>query len=125
MQLASLLTMEIGGLAAGSQHDHISFIGSVQLDSTSFLDIKLINGFVPHAGDHFALFSYAQAPVGNFEDFNLPALGAGLNWDVSQLHSTGLLSVTAVPEPQTWALWMVGLGGLVVRRRWASKGRAR
>ena len=125
VQLASLLTMEIGGLAAGSQHDHISFTGSVLLDSTSFLDIKLINGFVPHAGDHFALFSYAQAPVGNFEDFNLPALGAGLNWDVSQLHSTGLLSVTAVPEPQTWALWMVGLGGLVVRRRWASKGRAR
>jgi hypothetical protein len=117
--------MEIGGLSAGSQHDHISFTGSLLLGSTSFLDIKLINGFVPHAGDRFALFSYAQAPLDQFEDFYLPALGAGLNWDVSQLHTTGLAGVTAVPEPQTWALWLVGLGGLVVRRRRANKVRMR
>lgn len=125
VQLASLLTMEIGGLAAGSQHDHISFTGSVLLQSTSFLSIKLINGFVPLAGDHFALFSFAQAPVGNFEVFYLPSLSAGLGWDVSQLHTTGLLGVTAVPEPQTWALWLVGLGGMLARRRWPNMVRAR
>ncbi|OYU65896.1 MAG: hypothetical protein CFE45_44065, partial [Burkholderiales bacterium PBB5] len=69
VQFASLVTMDLGGLAAGSQHDHIDFTGSVRFEETSFLQINLINGFTPHAGDHFSLFSYAQAPVGNFEDF--------------------------------------------------------
>jgi len=50
--------------------------------------------------------------VGNFEDFYLPTLAQGLSWDVSQVHTTGLLSVSGVPEPQTWALWLAGLVGL-------------
>jgi probable HAF family extracellular repeat protein len=120
VQFASLVTMELGGQTLGSQHDHIDFTGSARFEETSFLQINLINGFVPHAGDHFSLFSYAQAPVGNFEDFYLPALGQGLNWDVSQIHTTGVLSVSGVPEPQTWALWLAGLAGL---GRWGARRR--
>ena len=112
VQIASLLTMELGGLAAASQYDHIDFVGSVLFEATSFLKISLINGFTPHADDHFALFSYAQTPVGNFEDFYLPSLNAGLNWDVSQLHTTGNLLVSGVPEPHSWALMLVGLLGV-------------
>ena len=112
VQFASLVTMELGGLTAGSQHDRIDFSGSVRFEETSFLQINLINGFTPHAGDQFSLFSYTQAPVGNFEDFYLPTLAQGLSWDVSQVHTTGLLSVSGVPEPQTWALWLAGLVGL-------------
>ncbi|RQO57947.1 hypothetical protein DBR47_14220 [Paucibacter sp. KBW04] len=112
VQFASLVTMELGGLSPGSQHDRIVFSSSVLFEETSFLQINLVNGFTPHAGDHFALFSYAQAPVGSFEDFYLPSLTAGLSWDVSQLHSTGVLWVSGVPEPQTWTLMGLGLACL-------------
>jgi probable HAF family extracellular repeat protein len=125
VQMASLLTMEIGGLSAGSQHDRIHFTGSASFEETSFLSITLINNFVPHAGDVFALFSYALAPTGNFEDFYLPGLSAGLSWDVSQLHTTGVLAVTSVPEPAPAALWLAGLAGMgvVARRRAATRQR--
>jgi len=119
VQFASLVTLELGGLLAGSQHDRINFTGSARFEETSFLNITLINNFVPHAGDVFALFSYAQAPVGNFEDFYLPGLSAGLSWDVSRIHTTGVLAVTSVPEPSAAALWLAGLAGMgaVARRR--------
>ncbi|WP_310385180.1 PEP-CTERM sorting domain-containing protein [Roseateles sp.] len=117
VQFASLLTMELGGLMPGSQHDQIAFTGSVLFESSSFLEIALINGFSPKGGDSFALFSYAQAPSGNFEDFYLPTLSAGLSWDVAHLHTTGVLRVTAVPEPGSWALLLLGLAGLTLLRR--------
>jgi len=119
VQFASQLTMELGGLAAGSQHDRIVFGGSVLFDVNSFLKVRLINGFAPVVGDSFALFSYALAPSGNFGDFNLPGLGAGLNWDISQIYTSGVLRVTAVPEPGTWALMLTGVLGLIGLRRTA------
>ena len=115
VELASLVTLSLGGLTAGSQHDRINFTGSVLFEASSFLEISLINGFTPRAGDRFSLFSYTQAPVGNFEDFYLPGLGAGLNWDVSQLHTSGDLLVAGVPEPGSWALMLLGVVGVAGR----------
>ena len=122
VQFASLVTMELGGLAPGTQHDRINFSGSVFFEAASFLRVVLIGGFVPQAGNSFALFSYAQSPVGNFEDFYLPTLAAGLSWDVSRIHSTGVLGVAAVPEPAAAALWLLGAAGLLSFRRF---GRSR
>jgi len=119
VQFASQVIMELGGLAAGSQHDRIVFGGSVLFDVNSFLKVRLINGFAPLAGDGFALFSYAQAPLGYFEDINLPGLGAGLSWDSSQIYTSGVLRVTAVPEPGTWVLMLTGVLGLMGLRRTA------
>jgi len=120
VQFASLVTMELGGLTAGSQHDRIDFVGSVLFEATSFLRVALIGGYAPQAGDSFALFSYAQAPLGNFEDFYLPTLNTGLHWDVSRLHTSGVLNVLGaapVPEPQTWALTLLGLLAVTWRMR--------
>jgi hypothetical protein len=50
------------------------------------------------AGDSFQLFDAPNA-TGTFALITLPSLGAGLEWDVSQLNS-GLLSVVAAAPPQ-------------------------
>lgn len=119
VQFASPLTLDIGGLAPGTGHDHLVFSASVLFDVGSALTLRLVNGFAPAAGDVFGLFSYAQAPSGFLRSDALPGLAAGLQWDVSQLHTSGQLLVASVPEPGTWALWCAGLGclGFVVRRR--------
>ena len=46
------------------------------------------------------------------EDFYLPSLSAGLHCGVSRLASSGLLSVLGtapLPEPQSWAVTLLGL----------------
>ena len=117
---SNTLTMELGGLAPGSQHDQLQILGTAQLDGA--LDVTLINGFNPTAGDYFSLFNGNTS--GAFQTVNLPGLSPGLSWDSSLLYSGGTIGVTAVPEPGTLAL--CGAAALCVltaaarRRRTAS-----
>jgi len=106
---AGELLMELGGLAAGSEHDQLFSTGLLNLAGT--LDIKLIGGFDPQFGDEFDLFEGAMS--GEFTAFDLPGLQAGLKWDTSSLYTDGVISVT--PEPAT--LGMLLLGALAVLRR--------
>ena len=103
------LLMELGGTAAGSEHDQLFSTGLLTLAGT--LDIKLIGGFDPQLGDEFDLFEGSMS--GAFVAFELPGLQAGLDWDTSSLHIDGVISVT--PEPATLSL--LALGGLAVLRR--------
>jgi hypothetical protein len=76
----------------------------------------LLGGYVPSAGDSFALLSWG-ALSGRFGDVRLPALPGGLGWDTTQLYADG--SVQVVPEPQPWMMILAGLalGGVIARRR--------
>ena len=65
-QFASLMTMELGSLLAGAQYDQIHFSASALFGAGSMLDVTLIDGFPPGAGDTFALFTFASAPAGRF-----------------------------------------------------------
>jgi hypothetical protein len=84
------LQIEIGGTTAGSQYDQINVAGELSLGGA--LEISLINGFVPTAGQTFD-FILGSDVVGAFSSIELPTL-TGLSWNTSQLLS-GVLSVVA------------------------------
>jgi hypothetical protein len=108
---AGAILMELGGRTPGGQYDVLDVAGDLGLGGT--LDVALIYGFVPHAGDAFDLFNWGGV-AGEFEAVNLPALGGGLGWDTSNLYSTGTVSV--VPEPAALALLALGAAALLRRR---------
>ncbi len=111
---SSNLEMEIGGLVRCAEYDAIRASGLLALDGT--LDVILINGFDPDLGDTFDLFDWGTLD-GEFANFDLPTLNAGLRWDLSGLYTTGTLSVSAVPEPACLLFAGFGAIGYSLRRR--------
>lgn len=105
------LLMELGGTTAGSQYDQLDVSGSLAVDGA--LQVVLINGFAPSAGDAFTLIS---GPItGAFDDVSLPALGGGLTWQVDQTSTSYSLSV--VPEPSMTIVPIVVFASLLRRKR--------
>jgi hypothetical protein len=85
------------------------------------LDFTLQNGFVPTIGEQFDIFntgpSYSPDPeYGTFATVNLPQLPAGETWDTSGLYTNDTITVV-VPEPISMGIMVVGMAGLVLRRR--------
>jgi fibronectin-binding autotransporter adhesin len=112
----STALFQLGGTAAG-QFDKLSLSGTLAAGGT--LDVDLINGFTPTAGNAFDILDFTTA-TGAFT-LSLPALGGGLSWNTSQLLTTGTISVAAaiaaVPEPGAAALALLGGGALAARAR--------
>jgi len=111
----SVLEMELSGTNAGA-YDQLVVNG--ELIAAGALDVALIDGYTPNAGDLFRLFDY-DTVSGGFAQMNLPY---GLaNWNTSHLlaPSSDPLSgsLIFIPEPDTCALLLAALGGLLVRRR--------
>jgi hypothetical protein len=57
---------------------------------------------------HFGALDFTAAPLSN-----------GLAWDISHLSTDGTLTMAAVPERGSYAMFAAGLGlmGIMVRRR--------
>ena len=108
----SSLTLEIGGLTAGAEYDHVDVAArsSPTVDST----LALLDGYVPQFGDTFVLAG-CRAFAGDFDSISAPALGGGNEWDFSALKTTG--TVTVVPEPGVGALLASAFGLLGLRCR--------
>jgi hypothetical protein len=87
---SNTLIMEVGGTVRGDEHDAIVASGHLGFGGT--LQVTLINAFTPAISDSFDLFDWASFS-GSFSTFNLPALGAGLMWDTTQLYTDGALSI--------------------------------
>jgi hypothetical protein len=87
------LLMELGGEAAGSQNDAVTASISAVLAGT--LQVTLANGFVPEAGDRFALISSGSLS-GTFATSVLPV--------VPNLHFAVVYSPTGVTLAVTPAL---------------------
>ncbi len=99
---------EIGGLAAGTEFDKYVVAGTLSFGGT--LNVVWWGGFVGAEGQSFDLFDWGSS-TGTFStlDFSAAPLAAGLTWDTSRLYLTGEIAITAVPEPESWALWLAGL----------------
>ena len=88
----SRLDMELGGTTEGSGYDHLNIGGQLTIGGT--LNVSLINGFHPAAGQSFDLLDFDVASLsGAFSAINLPTLASGLMWNASQLTTSGLVSV--------------------------------
>jgi T5SS/PEP-CTERM-associated repeat protein len=77
---------------ANPQYDQLLVSGAVTLGGT--LDVSLVNSFSPQSGNTFNILHWATRS-GMFSTVNLPALAGSLQWDTSQLYTTGVLSVVA------------------------------
>lgn len=110
------LFMEIGGLGRGTDYDALVVSGLLTFGGE--LIIEFLGDFTANLGDSFDLFDWGTS-TGDFSSLDLPELGEGLTWDVSQIYTTGTLSVTAIPEPSTYAAFagVAALGWVIVRRR--------
>jgi hypothetical protein len=121
---------EIGGTTActldcgsndaikNSSFDKYVVDGKLTLGGT--LKLTSWNGYVAQAGQRFDLLDWGST-VGSFTRIDASGLklAAGTKLDYSQLYTSGTVSVSAVPEPGSYAMLMAGLAlvGTVARRR--------
>ena len=114
--LGNTYLAELGGTVAGTGFDHYSVAGTLTLNGG--LVLTSWDGFTGQAGQSFDLFDWGQLQ-GQFASVDSSGLllAEGTRLDLSRLYVDGTVSVTAVPEPATWALWFSGLVALGVKAR--------
>jgi len=71
------LAIELDGTSPGSGYDQLAVTGAATLGGT--LDVSLIPGFTPTAGQSFTIMTYASRS-GEFDTENLPSLSGDLEW---------------------------------------------
>jgi len=83
--------------------------------------INITGAYTGTAGDSFD-FTTGNFSGATLNTASLPTLSSGLAWNTSSFLSTGVLSVTAVPEPSTYAalFGVASLGFVAWRRRRAA-----
>lgn len=105
------LVIEIGGTGAGTEYDVLNVTGTANLAGT--LEIQLLDGFTPGAGDAFD-FLTAALFAGDFDEYVLPTFG-GRSFAVS--FGPGGFKATVVPVPAALPLLAFGLAALGAWRR--------
>ncbi|MEX2168346.1 MAG: PEP-CTERM sorting domain-containing protein [Pirellulales bacterium] len=110
------LHLELGGTVKGTDYDSVDVAGALALSGA--LNVSLIDGFVPQATHTFDLLDWGTL-AGVFDAITLPALSSELQWDTSQLYTTGALSVSlagdyngnGLVDAADYTVWRDGLGG--------------
>jgi hypothetical protein len=116
------LTQASGGvtnfeLASLSSFDRLSVTGDVTLGG----EIGIWDqGYAPVVGDTFVVATFDERLANStFADVTTHGFGSGVNFAVIYHAHDVTLQVTAVPEPEQYALFLAGLGlmGVMARRR--------
>jgi T5SS/PEP-CTERM-associated repeat protein len=92
----NVLTIELGGTTPGMQYDRLQVAGGLALDGT--LQITLIDGFAPAAGNSFDILNWS-ALSGTFSSVSLPTLGGAKTWNTSLLYTSGVISIAIAAHP--------------------------
>ena len=90
------LDIEIGGRSAGLGYDRLQSSGAATLAGE--LNVALVNGFVPVAGDSFVVATF-PSHTGAFADIHLPTLPPTLRWDPVVSATDVRLNVAELPTP--------------------------
>jgi len=112
---------ELGGdMLSVENPDENIFTTHLDINDAAFT-VDWLGGSAPSdlaAGDSFQLLD-ADVIEGIYESLILPALPAGMEWDLDAFLTSGTITAAAVPEPSTFALAGLGLLGMAafLRRR--------
>ncbi|MDI1313369.1 autotransporter-associated beta strand repeat-containing protein [Prosthecobacter sp.] len=104
-----------------SAADILAVTGTFTLGTGTTLKVSNPNsltGFT--SNDQWKLFDWTNLSVpvtGTFAAFDLPTLDITLQWDLSQIYTTGILLIAPVPEPSRTILLFLALATLAARRR--------
>ncbi|WP_438482392.1 hypothetical protein [Oleiharenicola lentus] len=129
-EAGSTLQLEIGGMAPGSLYDQLVVTGNATFAVGSLVEFAFTNGFAPTAGQRFEFFEVAGtfSFSGESTFFSVSGLEEGWLYETSLIEGGFLLTslsngittttVSAIPEPSTWAFITGSLTlALVVWRR--------
>lgn len=118
-------------IVSGSSSDSISVGGNLTLNSFSNLVVNG-TGYSPVLGHMFTLIDWVGGlTLGGFNagasrngsgdtgtNLDLPDISSsGYYWQISDMMSAGALTITVVPEPSRALLLLIGVIGMVIRRR--------
>lgn len=96
-QVAGTLLLEIGGTTPGTDYDVLTLGAASDLNGT--IEVQLINGYTPVAGDQFTLITSTATITDSGVDYTLPSLATGLEWTVTLDASSLVLEVTVNNPP--------------------------
>ncbi|QDT01582.1 hypothetical protein [Adhaeretor mobilis] len=95
----SNLEIEIGGLTPGIEFDLVDIAGEAAL--TGDLEVSLIHGFEPSAGDTFEILTADEGVNGTFFSTILPTLTGNLDWQINYGTNNIVLEILAVLAADT------------------------
>jgi T5SS/PEP-CTERM-associated repeat protein len=109
----SKLVIELGGTTPGTQYDQINVAGKLTMGGT--LEISLINGFVPGAGQSFDFLNTGSV-AGTFSSIQLPSV-PGVSWNITELASgivsnglAGDFNANGTVDIRDYVVWRKTLG---------------